>query len=110
MITLIGDCLIVLCAVLSTACVLAYQVTTGGAWWDTEHGRHLMAFMAAITGVLLLSTVRIFAVDVLGQSDPSWFQVLRLAAFASLPLVLSWRLWLILAADPKRGIPNIWRH
>lgn len=101
MITLIGDGLIVLCATLAACCVVAYQVTTGGQWKTSEYGRHLMAFTASVAGVLSLGAVRIIAVDVFEAVDPAWFQWLRLVVFATLPAVLAWRLWLIVAASSE---------
>lgn len=98
-IVLFGDALISAIAVLATSCVVAYQVTTGGAWRRTWTGRHLMAFMAVLAVLADLGLVRVIAVDLLGQPDPACFQVLRVAVLTLEPFVLAWRLAIIIGAS-----------
>jgi hypothetical protein len=88
---------------LSTAlivmCVVAYQRTTRGAWRDSEEGRHLMAFMAAISLVLVTSLLRLVAVG--GPPGPDralWSAVVRDVVYAPIPAVFAWRLSIIIRA------------
>ncbi len=92
-----GNFMVVLTALLSIACVVAYQFTTGGAWKTTETGRHLMAFMCSEAAVMTLALLRQILVSI-GITDPSWFYLLRLVVFLSIPFVFAWRLRLIILA------------
>jgi hypothetical protein len=87
---LVGTVLIHWAAAAGVASVVAHLRVR---WWDTEMGRHLMAYMSAVALVLLLSCV------VNDVGDSSWFQVLRLVVFVAIPLVMTWRLWLQLKAQ-----------
>lgn len=94
---LAGNLLLVVTALLNTACVVAYGWTTHGGWRDSEVGRHLMAFMVSEATILDLGVVRL-CTGLLGLPDPAWFQLLRLAVFVTLPFVMGWRLRIILRA------------
>lgn len=96
--TWVGNGLVLLSAVLITMCVVGYAWSTRGGWMDSEHGRHVMAFMAVIMAVLGLAVLRVVAVDVLHEHDPVWFRAMRIAVFAGLPLVFAWRLAIIVRA------------
>jgi hypothetical protein len=94
---LVGTVLIHWAAAAGVASVVVHSRVR---WWDTEMGRHLMAYMSAFALVLLLSCV------VNDVGDSAWFQVLRLVVFVAIPLVMTWRLWLQLKAQrPVRDEP-----
>lgn len=95
----IGDALLVLSACLALACVVAYQVTTRGAWTRSETGRHLMAFMISLAAVTGLGSARVIAVDIFDTPDPVWFQAVRVAVFTSIPAMFAWRLQVIIRAS-----------
>ena len=63
------------------------------AWWRTEMGRHLMAYMLVVGTVLLLSSIRI------AVGDAPWFGFLRFIVFLFVPVVMTQRLWLQLKAQ-----------
>ncbi len=68
------------------------------AWWKSEAGRHVMSFMAIIAAVLVLSSLR----ALLGASlDTPWFQWLRVAVFVGVPVVIGWRIRLLIRAQMK---------
>lgn len=85
----VGNAMIVWAAVVGAASV---YVHTRVRWWASEMGRHLMAYMAIIDAVLVLSCARI----VFG--DSWWFQLFRLVVFTGVPVVMTHRLWLQLKA------------
>lgn len=89
-----GTVLIVVSAVLAVACVAVHSVLA--RWWRTPAGRHTFSFELVIASSLSLWTLR------LAVPDGDWFQVVRLAAFAFVPLVLGWRL-LIIVQTWRRG-------
>lgn len=93
----IGSALLALTAAINTACVVAYGWTTRGGWRDSEMGRHLMCFMCSEAAILDLSVVRMVAGGA-GWPDPVWFRVLRLVVFVTLPVVMGWRLAIIVRA------------
>jgi hypothetical protein len=101
MIQYIGDVLILITAGLGVACVVAYQVTTDGAWRLSEVGRHLMAFMGSLAAALSLSVLKAVVVDVLGHDDPVWFQVIRVLVFCTVPVVLAQRLHIIISTRDR---------
>lgn len=86
----VGNVGLLYCAVVATfSVVLHFRVP----WRETAMGRHLMAYMFVIAVVLDLAVVRVFA------GDTGWFAALRLVVFVlGLPLVLTWRVALQLAA------------
>jgi hypothetical protein len=84
----VGTALIVVSALLSVACVVAHQVLA--RWWETPVGRHVFAFEAVLAACLGLWALR------LALPEGDWFEVPRLVAFAGVPLVLGWRLLIIL--------------
>lgn len=96
-------------AVIATAQTLewlvAYHRQTRGAWRDSEMGRHLMIFMAALASVFALATVRFITVDLLGHELPLWFEWLRLVDFLSIPIVLAWRRLLLARAQDSSEEP-----
>lgn len=97
----VGNGLVVVSAVLAALIIVVYHVTA--RWWESEAGRHIMAFTAAVAAVLGLASVRIVAGAGL---DTAWFVVLRVAVFASVPVVLAWRFGIVLR---DQAIPA-WRH
>lgn len=85
---LIGSVLVVVSALLALACVMSQALLA--RWWETPAGRHVMAFQAVLASVLGLWTLRLWV------PDAGWLVVLRFAAFAGVPVVLGWRLLIIL--------------
>lgn len=94
---MVGNVLIFACAVGATLSVLVYRLVP---WRGTEWGRHLMAYMVSIAAVLDLSCLRILF------GDSAWFQLVRLAVFASMPFVIWWRLWLLVKAQMEDRQPG----
>lgn len=107
--TLVGNVALIASTVLAIAFVALYASTA--RWWETESGRNVMAFMAVVAVQLTLSVVRIFSL-VRGE----WFLWLRLGTFVFVPVVLAWRLWMLVrvqildnrAEDAKgKGTDNV---
>lgn len=91
-----GSALVVLSAGLCWAFVITYQAMSGGAWRDSEAGRHLMVSMATFAVVLSLTAVR----ALLGSGfDTAWFVDVRAGVFTLVPAVFGWRLWLLVRAQ-----------
>ncbi len=86
----IGNVLLMLTAALAGAIVLVYATTR---WWETAAGRNVMAFMACVAAVTGLHVLRLWYVGGLV------FLWLRVAVFALVPLVLAWRLWMLIRAQ-----------
>lgn len=85
---LIGSTLLIVSTLLAVACVAAQALLA--RWWESGAGRHVMAFQGVLATLLTLWTLRVWIPDsalVLG---------LRFAAFAGLPVVLGWRLAIII--------------
>jgi uncharacterized membrane protein len=85
---LVGSVLVLVSALLAIACVAAQALLA--RWWETPGGRHVMAFQAVLAACLSLWALR------LAVPDGEWFVALRLVAFALVPVVLGWRLAIIL--------------
>jgi hypothetical protein len=90
MIRHVGNVLLLLSALLATGFVVLYLFVA--RWWASEAGRHLMAFNTVIAAVLWLSVIRVF---VPGSAELAWFAWLRVGVFAFVPVVLGWRLWML---------------
>lgn len=84
---LIGNAFLVVAALLALACVLAQALLA--RWWETPAGRHVMAFQSVLATVLTLWVLRVW------MPDASWLIVAKLVAFAGVPVVLGWRLAII---------------
>ena len=84
----VGSILVIVSAVLACACVAAQALLA--RWWETPAGRHVMGFQAVLAAVLGLWTLRLWV------PDAGWLVGLRFAAFAGVPVVLGWRLLIIL--------------
>lgn len=84
---LVGSVLVLLSALLAVACVAAQMLLA--RWWETAAGRHVMAFQGVLAVCLALWSLRLVV------PDGSWFAVLRLVAFSGVPVVLAWRLLII---------------
>lgn len=91
---LVGSFLVVASAVLALACVVTQAVLT--RWWKTPFGRHVFAFQSALAACLCLWALR------LAIPDGGWFIALRFAAFAAIPVVLAWRLLIIIQTWRKQ--------
>lgn len=85
---LIGSVLIVVSFVLALAGVVAHLLLA--RWWETAHGRHVFAFQTVLALSLGLWSLRLLI------PDGDWFQTVRLIAFAGIPVVLAWRLQIII--------------
>lgn len=83
----IGSVLITVSAVLAVTAVVLHQLVA--RWWKTESGRHAFTFEAVLALSLVLWTAR------LAVPDGDWFVVARLVAFALVPVVLGWRIRII---------------
>jgi hypothetical protein len=99
MVLLFGSILAVVTTLMSLEWNIAYHRQTKGAWRRSGMGRHMMAFAAALSAVFLLASARFITVDVLGHTDPGWFQWLRLVVFTSIPIVIGWRRVLLARAQ-----------
>ncbi|MER7500431.1 hypothetical protein AB0L05_27615 [Nonomuraea pusilla] len=89
----VGSVLIAISAVLAVAAVVLHHVLAD--WRRTEAGRHAWTFEAVLALSLTLWAVR------LAVPEGDWFVLVRLAAFALVPVVLAWRI---------RIIVQIWRR
>lgn len=83
----VGTALVVTSAALAVACVVAQGMLA--RWWKSPAGRHVMAFQAVLAACLGLWALRLVV------PDGAWFIALRLAAFTGVPVVLGWRLLII---------------
>lgn len=89
----IGNALILFSLVPALAFCVLYHLRVD--WRRSEMSRHVMAFMALITTLLLVGAARQIA------GDATWFKALRLAVLACLPYVLVRRLWLLIKAQTE---------
>lgn len=85
---LAGTALIMLAAVLSVGVVVVHQLLA--RWWRNAAGRHVFTHEAVLALVLSLWALR------LAVPEGDWFLLVRLAAFALVPVVLAWRLVIII--------------
>jgi hypothetical protein len=85
---LAGTVLVLVSALLAIACVVAQALLA--RWWETPGGRHVMAFQGVLAACLSLWALR------LAVPDGEWFVALRLVSFALVPVVLAWRLTIII--------------
>lgn len=90
----VGSIFIFVCAGLGVASVAVHAM---GRWYATTMGRHLMAYMAVMAAILLLSSVGV-VLRMLDMVGSPWFEALRLGVFLGLPLVMAQRLWLQIQA------------
>lgn len=90
MIEFAGKALVVVSAVLAIAGLVVYQVLS--RWWESSYGRHVFSFQAVIAVCLSLWAARLFF------PEGDWFQVPRLVAFSGVPVVLAWRIVIIIRA------------
>jgi hypothetical protein len=98
----IGNILIWWAAIVGTASVVVHARVR---WWDSEMGRHLMAYMTVIAAVLVLSVLRTIV------GDSWWFALVRLIVFIGVPVAMTQRLWLQIKAqraeqDRRRELDN----
>ncbi|MEV0830909.1 MULTISPECIES: hypothetical protein [Streptosporangiaceae] len=83
-----GSALVVASALLAVACVVAQALLA--RWWQTPSGRHVFVFQGVLAACLSLWAARLFF------PDGDWWQFARLVAFAGVPVVLAWRLQIII--------------
>lgn len=100
MVQLIGNGLLVLSALLATAFVIVYHFSA--VWWESHDGRHVMAFMGALALVIDLAVLRL----IVGR--PEWFEIVRTLTFTAIPIVLAWRLAILIKAQfgSRRSSPT----
>lgn len=91
---LVGSVFLIVTALIAVACVVAQALLA--RWWETSAGRHVMAFQGVLAAVLTLGALRAWL------PDAQWLIVLRFAAFAGVPIVLGWRLAIILRTWRRR--------
>ncbi|AQZ67647.1 unnamed protein product [[Actinomadura] parvosata subsp. kistnae] len=84
----LGNVLLILTALLADACVVAQALLA--RWWQTPAGRHVMAFQAVLAAMASLWALRVWL------PDETWLLTARFVAFAGLPVVLAWRLAIII--------------
>lgn len=82
-----GSILIAVSAVLSVTAVVLHQLLA--RWWRTEAGRHTFTYEAVLALSLTLWAIR------LAVPEGDWFLLVRLAAFALVPVALAWRIRII---------------
>lgn len=85
-----GNVLIIYAAVVATVSVIVHSRVR---WWQTQMGRHLMAYMGVMAAVLVLGVIRTF----IGQLW--WFELIRFIVFLGVPAVMTHRLWLQVKAQ-----------
>lgn len=85
MVRMLGYGLIVLSTLAAVSSVVLHLTTP---WTKTTMGRHLMAYSGVIAAVLTTWTLGILF------QIPPWFDYLRFAVFACVPVVLWWRVGL----------------
>jgi hypothetical protein len=90
-IVLIGNALILVTTVLAWVFCILYHFLA--PWWRSEMGRNVMVYGLVVAAVLSLSVVR-FASDAVVETP--WFAVLRLAVFAGVPVVIAWRIAILI--------------
>lgn len=90
----IGAVEIVISAALITLGLVVF--TALAKWWRSEGGWHVFCFMLSIGAVLDLSAARVVAGAGL---DVPWFVWLRVAVFTTMPVVIAWRVWIIIWAQ-----------
>lgn len=88
---LISDVLLISSALLANLFVVLYHLLT--PWWRTDVGRNLQVFMIITAALLDLSAIRL-AGD--ASLDTGWFVWIRLGVFACLPVVIGWRIWILI--------------
>jgi hypothetical protein len=87
---LAGNFFLVWAAAVGTASVIVHSRVP---WWQSVMGKHLFAYMLVFAIVLDLGVIKLVIGD-------SWgFQLLRLATFIGVPIVMSWRLYLQIVAQ-----------
>lgn len=91
MVHVIGNVLIVISALECWAFVALYHLSA--PWRHSEMGRHIMTFMIVFAVVLTMLAVRVIAGigNTCGLDSP-----FEAAVFTAVPVVLGWRVWLLL--------------
>nr|WP_062336213.1 hypothetical protein [Herbidospora sakaeratensis] len=85
----IGSVEVVISALLATAVVIVHHVLA--RWWETAAGRHVFTFEAVLAACLDLWAIRLLF------PDGDWFLIPRLVAFTGVPIVLAWRIQVLLS-------------
>lgn len=82
-------------AAIAVASVVLYALLHPG-WRRSGDGHHVMAYMVSVALILAVWSVGVLAVI------PPWWEYVRLIAFMTLPVVLVWRLILIVRSYFER--------
>jgi hypothetical protein len=85
----IGTAAIVATMALAWVVVIVHHFLA--SWWKTPEGRHVFTFELVLAVVLGLWGLRL----IIPEGD--WFLFIRVVAFALLPVVLVWRLRILIA-------------
>jgi hypothetical protein len=93
---LVGNALVVVSALISLTFIIVYHLRA--YWWRTSDGRHVFTFMAVIAAVLTSAAMRVLL------GDPEWYTWLRVVVFSGVPVVLAWRLAILLSTQTRRRI------
>jgi hypothetical protein len=100
LLVLLGTAELFASAALGLASVVVYHWRTRGEWRHNPVGVHVMWFMIALEATLLPSVARV----IIGASlDTLWFAWLRVIVFAGVPVVMAWRLAIIIRATRRTG-------
>lgn len=91
LINIAGSVLLTAAAAIATTSVIVHLRVR---WWASQMGHHLLFYMLTVALVLDLGAIRF----VFSGAGVLWFELLRLAVFALVPLVLGQRLYLQLQA------------
>lgn len=59
-------------------------------WWKSSIGRHLMSFMGGLTAIIDLTLINAFVPGLLNRSS------LTLFVWVLIPLLFTWRLWILI--------------
>lgn len=94
----IGTVLVLLSTLGSWVFCVLYSVLR---WWTTPGGRHVFSFSAVIGAVLTLWSIGLIT----EASHSGWFDILRLVAFSGVPIVIWWRVWLLVKTNW-----SVWRR
>lgn len=87
--------------------VLACVVFSRVPWWRSGIGRHVMSYMLVAAGTFSLSAVSSRIPRDAHNQLPMWFGVLFLAVYACYPVVMWWRLVVLIRARGWHDEPTV---
>ncbi|MGW4411761.1 putative phage holin [Nonomuraea sp. NPDC004702] len=83
-----ANVLLIVTALLALACVVSQALLA--RWWETPAGRHVFAFQGVVAALASLWSLRVWF------PDNETIRLLRNIAFVGLPVVIGWRLAIII--------------